>query len=246
MGEIEPSFDDLLNLSFDDNISALATAAHELKSPLSLIRQLSLVLNDGDITDCEKEKIVEQIKLTSERALRLTSDLTKSIRLDDALFKLEPINPKQLCKDVVYELQPLYRAHDRKLKLASKKHSALLIANRDLLKRIVVNFSDNALYYAKDSSEVEIKISSHSAGKVIRLGVRDYGPALPIDTIRKLQNKLLNSPMPVYARPQSSGLGLFIASKFADMMNGKIGMIRHRDGVTFYVDLQASRQLNLL
>lgn len=237
---------ELLNGSFTDDLPSLVAAAHELKSPLALIRQLSLMLEEGDISADDHKKILRQISLTSERALRLTSDLTKSVRLTDAMFNLEPINPKQLCEDVVSELSPLFLAHERKLRLVSRKHSTLIIANRDLLKRIIINFSDNALHYAKDSSAVEIKVSSHSSGRIIRLGVRDYGPALPIDTFKKLQSKLSNAPMPVYARPQSSGLGLYISSQFADIMNGNIGMMRHRDGATFYVDLQASRQMNLL
>ena len=33
---------------------------------------------------------------------------------------------------------------------------------------------------------------------------------------------------------------------FAEAMNGRIGAIRHKDGATFYVELQASQQLSLL
>ena len=42
------------------------------------------------------------------------------------------------------------------------------------------------------------------------------------------------------------GLGLYIASQFAEAMHGKIGAIRHKDGATFYVELQASSQMTLL
>jgi K+-sensing histidine kinase KdpD len=61
-----------------------------------------------------------------------------------------------------------------------------------------------------------------------------------------IRNNRLNNPLPIHCRPQSSGLGIFIASQFADAMNGNIGVTRHRDGVTFYVDLNSSRQLKFL
>jgi len=246
MSATKGEHDNLLCGPFSDGLPSLIAAAHELKSPLALVRQLSLMLEDDNNNVNEQKRILRQITLTSERALRLTNDLTKSVRLADAMFTLEPINPKQLCEDIVSELTPLFSAHDRKLKLISRKHSTLLVANRDLLRRIIINFSDNALYYTEDNNTVEIKIGALKSGNIIRLGVRDYGPALSIDTFKKLRGKLSNSPTAIHARPQSSGLGLYIASQFADAMNGKIGMTRHRDGATFYVDLQASRQLSLL
>lgn len=229
-----------------DGISPLVAAAHELKSPLALVRQLSLMLETGDVSAAERERMLRQISLTSERALRLTSDLTRSVRLDDALFQLEPINPKQLCDDIVTELTPLFAAYGRDLRVAPRKHPLLLVANRDLLRRIIMNFSDNALHYAEEGSAVEIQINALNAGHTVRLGVRDYGPALSGDMWRSLKKKLATAPQPIHARPQSSGLGIYIAGQFADAMKGKIGVTRHRDGATFYVDLHASSQLSLL
>ena len=230
----------------DNGLPSLIAAAHELKSPLALVRQLSLMLESGDLTTNERSRMLRQISLTSERALRLTSDLTRSVRLDDAMFELEPINPQQLCRDIVHELKPLFAAHDSDVRLVPRKHPLLLVANRDLLRRIIMNFSDNALHYAAEGSVVEIQINALKSGQVIRLGVRDYGPALSSDMWRSLKSKLALAPQPVHARPGSSGLGLYIASQFADAMNGKIGVTRHQDGATFYVDLYASSQLSLL
>lgn len=232
-------------LSFN-GLSSVVVAAHELKSPLALVRQLSLMLEGGNVSADDQKRMLRQISLTSERALRLTSDLTRSVRLPEALFTLEPINPQQLCADIVLELTPLFVAHNCQVKLVAHRCPLLLVANRDLLRRIIMNFSDNALNYTESNAVVEIRIGTQKSGKVIRLGVRDYGPALPNNLLKSLSGKLVNSSTPIHARPQSSGLGLYIVSQFADAMNGRIGVTRHRDGATFYVDLQASRQLSLL
>jgi two-component system sensor histidine kinase ChvG len=204
------------------------------------------MLQENDLMIAEQKNILRQISLTSERALRLTSDLTRSVRLSDALFIMEPINPQQLCEGIVRELTPLFDANNRDFRLVFRKHPLLLIANRDLLRRIIMSFSDNALHYAESDTPIEIKIGLHNDGKTVRLGVRDYGPSLPADVLESLNDKLSNTQNTIHARPQSSGLGLYIASQFASFMNGRIGVTRHRDGSTFYVDLQASLQLNLL
>ena len=85
--------------------SSFLVAAHEMKTPLSIIRQLSLTLNDDDteISDDERSRILRQIDITSERALRLVQDLTKISKLEDAMFELEPINSKKICQFILEE-----------------------------------------------------------------------------------------------------------------------------------------------
>lgn len=246
MSAVKGEHQDYANGPLADGLPSIVSAANELKSPLSLIRQLSLMIGSDDLSIGERKEMVNQISLTSERALRLTSDLTRSMRLSGAMFKLEPVNPHQLCEDIICELGPLFSAHGRSLKLSSRRHSLLTVANRDLLRRIIMNFSDNALHYTEENSNVEIQIGSRNRGQVIRLSVRDYGPAISADIFKKINSNSSKTFMNIDARPRSSGLGLYMAGQFADAMNGKLGAKRHRDGSTFYIDLQASRQLSLL
>ena len=224
----------------------LVAAAHELKAPLALIRQLSLGLEQGSYSSDERLRMIHQIILTSERGLRLTSDLTRTTRLDDSLFALETINSRQLCEEVAHELTPLYKAQNRELRVEGGRRQILAVGNRDLLRRILTNFSDNALYYAGEASPVVIKASSFAGGERVRVGVRDYGPAVPSDVWHRVKKHLGTAPQALQSRPASSGLGLYLSGQFAGAMQGSIGATRHRDGATFYVDLLASKQLKLL
>lgn len=227
-------------------LPSLIAAAHELKAPLSLIRQLTLELESGIVTQANQERLLRQITLTSERALRLTTDLTKVQRLQDSLFELEPINPQQLCEEVVHELTPLYAAKGRTIRVASRTRPLLVVANKELLRRIMLNFGDNALHYAESDEPVELKASLHQSGQKVRIGVRDFGPALASDAWRRLKGELGKNAQSIHARPASSGLGLYVASRFAESMHGSVGATRHRDGATFYVTVDASTQLTLL
>jgi len=224
----------------------IVTASHELKEPLALIRQLGLGLESDLYSDVERKKILHQIVLVSERALRLTTDISRSFRLEDSLFELEPLNPQQICEEVAHELAPLYKAKGRQIQVASRYRPILAVANRDLLKRILLNFGDNALHYAEGDTPVELLASVRGREAKVRLGVRDYGPALPSDVWYRLTRHVGKSQQLLHARPQSSGLGLFVAGQFARAMQGNIGATRHHNGATFYVDLDASRQLSLL
>jgi K+-sensing histidine kinase KdpD len=223
--------------------SSLVAVAHELKSPLALIRQLSLFLDETTDTR-ERREVVAQLGLASDRALRLVADLTKAARLQDAMFELVPVNPYQVCDDVLHQLRRVQKLKHAKVKRSYRSKARLVVANRDLLGNLLYNFCDNALHYADVSYTPELFV--HGIGEHVRVGVRDYGPSLPTKVWREVKKQGSLAPQPVSNRPTSSGLGLYIAQSFAHAMNSKLGVIRHRDGVSFYVDLPVSTQLSLL
>lgn len=231
----------------DDDFGGLPSvlvAAHELKTPLALIRQMALLLDDDLTIEADKKQIQQRIIQTSEQALQLTADLANSANLTPSLFPLEPVNPLAICQQMAAETRFNAVLYGRKISWPrSGRNSRLILANRTLLGRILANFLNNALKYTEDGSE--IKVSVKAVGGAVRLSVRDFGPMMSLKEYRRLLSEM-DARKTVRTRPESSGLGIYVASQFARAMNGQIGLIRHRDGLTFYVDMPISRQLSLL
>ena len=225
-------------------LPSVLVAAHELKTPLALIRQMALLLDDDLTSTADKKQIHQRIIQTSEQALQLTVDLANSANLTPSLFPLEPVNPLALCQQIAVETRLSAALYGRKISWPrSGRNSRLILANRTLLGRILANFLNNALKYTEDGSE--IKVSVTAAKEAVRLSVRDFGPMMSLKEYRRLLSEM-DARKTVRTRPESSGLGIYVASQFARAMNGQIGLIRHRDGLTFYVDMPISRQLSLL
>ena len=225
----------------ESEVNGIIIAAHELKAPLSVLRQLALSLEIAD--ESETEKIRTEMVSISDRAIRQVNDLTKISRLEDGLFEMEPISVRAVCDDVLNELNYLFRLNNRDLRVRYSNSARLVIANRDLLYSVIYNFCLNAIHYSSDDSSSRVEIFDHD-GRV-RVKVRDYGPSLPIDVWREIKRGWLKRPTSIAMRPGSSGLGLFIASKFSRYMNAEVGAIRHRDGTSFFVDLIVSNQASL-
>ncbi len=221
-----------------------AAAASELASPLILLRQLSLAVSADDISDDERRLLGKQLTLTSERALRLTTSLSMTSASQSSL-PLEPVNPVSICHEVIHELTPLFTAHGQKITLRPRSRVPLTVANRALLRRILIGFGDNALYYGSPEHPVTMTITGHKDR--VRIGIRDYGPAVPIDMWQRLEQRVARrAQAPLNDRPQVSSVSLITAQRLAEMMDSVIGTIRHRDGATFYVDLRVSEQMSLL
>lgn len=227
------------------DVSQIGIVAHELKSPLATIRQLSLEMQDDSLSAAERRLIAEQIEHISERALRLSSDLAASSKLESRQFPTTVIDAGSLCNRVLTDIRPIFRANNRKIGLKTSTHKHLISGNYNLLHRILINFTDNALHYTDEASVITLYTELRKKDSVYRVGVRDYGNRLP-DNIWQLIKKRHQVDRITQVNLQSSGLGLSIAHRFADVMGGRIGAIRHRDGASFYIDMPLSEQVSLL
>ena len=223
--------------------NSFSVMAHDLKEPLSLIRQLALAQDFENGETWELMDLRDKVVKVSEAALRQVNDLLKIARFSDSLFPMEPVSPRAVCEKVVEEVAEMFRFNRRELDVAYKNQSRLVVANSELLSSVVYNFLTNALHYAGEESVSTLSVRDYR-GRV-RIDVRDYGPALPIKIWREMQKGFIEQPLSIAMRPGSSGLGLYIASTFSKYMNAKVGAVRHRDGTSFYVELPVSRQMEL-
>lgn len=225
-------------------LPSLAVAAHELKNPITLMRQLSLLLGDETISESERANYQQQLVAIADGALRLTTDLTRVAKLQPSLFPMEPVNPFAICRVVATDMRSTEVLQQRRISWPrTPRQTMLAVANRQLLRRILANFVDNALRYTDEA--VPISVTVKRRADAVQLRVRDFGPRMNLREYRRLLDEMEQAKT-VKTRPDSSGLGIFIAAEFARAMRGTIGMIRHRDGVTFYVELPMSGQMRLL
>ena len=224
----------------ESEVEGILVVAHELKAPLAVLRQLAFALPE---MNGQGEHVRSEMVSVSERAIKQVNDLAKIRRLEDGLFEMEPVAVREVCDAVSQELQHLFMCNRRDLMVRYCNREKLVVANRDLLFSVVYNFLLNAVHYSGEETRAELDVRDFR-GKV-KVIVRDYGPMLPIDVWREMKKGWVEKPTSIAMRPGSSGLGLFIASRFARYMGAVVGAVRHRDGTSFYIELPISKQASL-
>ena len=224
----------------DVEVDGVAMVAHELKAPLAVMRQLAFALPEMGV---DGERMRDELVSVSERAMRQVNDLTKVRRLEEGLFEMEPVAVRAVCNEVIEELEQLFKYNRRGLKVKYANKARLVSANWELLYSVVYNFLLNAMRYSGEGTETELMVGD-TRGRV-KIAIRDKGPMLPMSVWREMKRGEISEPVKVAMRPGSSGLGLYIASRFSRYMGAKVGAVRHRDGTSFFVELPVSKQMSL-
>ena len=224
-------------------LPSLSVAAHELKSPITLMRQLALAIQSGELSPDEERQFSDMLVMMSDRSLQLVNDLSHVGNLQPALFPLEPTNPLAVCRRLHVGISPMAEMYGRDIIWPKNRRVDLVSANSRLLGSVLGNFIDNALKYSQENMPIRVKIVQKDGAT--RIAVRDHGPQISLKEYRRLIDEM-EQLKSIKTRPDSSGLGVYIAAQFARAMGAEIGLIRHRDGVSFYIDLTKSGQLSWL
>lgn len=225
-------------------LPSVVAAAHELKTPLVLMRQLALQLADSGTSDLRTKIIHERMRLTAERSLRLVDGITKAASLEQSMLDSEPIELHSLLTAIAHELSPLAGELGHEFRVQTPRRAICLVGHREFLSALMLSLCDNALTYSQPGEP--ILLSGMIRDNKVRLAVRDHGPVMTKSRFSQLTGKL-GQPQKPSGHARSSGLGLWIADSFARVMESELAVERHRGGgLTFSVELPRSQQLSLL
>lgn len=238
---------------FDDNgvdqpdihDQLIASVAHELKTPLTLISGMANQLQEPDFKAEQAKKYLERIQFSSDRLLGLVDSILRGYELKQQAFELqlEPLSPLLIMEEVAHELEPHARKQAQAIMVKSTRKKPLVLADRGCLHAIIFNLLDNAIKFTKPEHTIELE--ARLKRNYGQLAVKDYGVGVKKADIKKMFTQFGKSQRPIPTYATSTGLGLYIAKQLTEAMNGRLELTRRRDGSSFLVNLQLSEQIDL-
>lgn len=202
----------------------ISMASHQLRTPLTTVKgYLSMVL-EGDVGKLNKQQheFVDQAFGSAQRMVYLIADLLNVSRLNTGKFVIDA-GPTNLAEVVQQEIDQLQRhAATREITLTYKKPKNFPIVNLDetKIRQVIMNFTDNAIYYTPTGGKVSVKLEKK--GQSIEFTVTDTGIGVPKELQHKLFEKFYRAENAKQARPDGTGLGLFMAKKVVIAQGGAV------------------------
>lgn len=205
----------------DDFISM---ASHQLRTPLTSVKGYVSMVLDGDagkITGLQR-KLLTQSFVSSQRMVYLISDLLNVSRLKTGRFVIEPVasNLARVIEEEVSQLIETVKGRGLQLTYHKPEHFPTLMLDETKLRQVIMNFIDNAVYYTPSGGHIDVYLVDKPQS--IEFTVVDDGIGVPRHEQHHLFSKFFRAHNAKRARPDGTGLGIFMAKKVIIAQGGAV------------------------
>jgi signal transduction histidine kinase len=221
-----------LEQSHQENSRILKIVAHDLKNPISAIKNLTYSLIRRNNNDPE-QRVLEVIQDSCNNSLALINDLLYEKKEMRQAGK-EIVNIKKMLEYCVDLLQAKANEKRQRLVLEAENINALL--DNEKMWRVISNIVNNAIKFSPQDSEIDIKLTKDGSSAL--LSVIDNGIGIPADIGDKIFTISDEFKRPGTMGEASFGLGLSISKKIVEEHGGRI-WFESADGAgtAFYIEL---------
>lgn len=235
MGQLTQGFEEMrirlkesidLQLAYEKNRKILiANISHDLKTPITSIIGYVEGIRDGVANSPQKMERYIQTIYTKARDLDRMIDqlfLFSKLDLQRLPFHFEPIKFDQYLSDFVEELRFDVEGTNVEINLNIDKNETYeVMGDREHLKRVITNITDNSLKY-NDKEKKRLHFHLSAVDSYILFKLEDNGPGVNEKSIRYIFDQFYRADLSRGTKKGGSGLGLSIAKRIIEEHGGSI------------------------
>ena len=201
----------------------IATLTHDLRTPLLAAIQTLQFFLDGTLGVVEEKQrmLLDTMKKSNEDMLGLVNALLEVYKYESGKLNLckTTFSLKQFLQDCIAQVNALAEKKNIDITLKYEDcEDAEITADRNELRRVVLNLCGNALNHTNQGGAIEIE-TLNKDGDLI-LNVKDNGTGIPKEDLKKLFKRFSQGTS--QKRSAGTGLGLYLSRQIVEAHGGKI------------------------
>ena len=195
----------------------VADAAHQLKTPLALLRtQADFASKQQDVG--AMNEVLDDMRANTERVSHLVDQLLALNRAEAAAPVLEEIDLNEFARTTTFEWLPL--ALRKSIDLGFEGEGpARIKGHKILLHELIANLLDNAIRFTPQAGHVTVRVATHDG--LAELSVEDNGPGIPEGERARIFDRFYQ--IPGRASP-GCGLGLAITREITALHEATVSL----------------------
>jgi signal transduction histidine kinase/DNA-binding response OmpR family regulator len=217
----------------------VATASHELRSPLTSIKGFVELLSTGDGLDARQREFVDIVLVSTNRLVDLVNDLLDVARLEAGRVEVHrrAVEVNEALHDVVTLLHGRIEAKDQHLEVEIADDTPRVLADPSRLRQMLMNLVTNAHLYTDEGGTVALHAGPSPAG--VRIEVADTGRGMTAGELEHVFERFSRGSGSTGT--PGTGLGLSIVKSLVDLHGGTIDVeSTPGGGTTFAITLPAA------
>lgn len=237
---------DRLEKVFTSQKGFAAAAAHELKTPLSVIKtNLDVLALDATPSLEDYMHMVAVTQSQLQRMTRLVDDLFALSMQQDCSFT-DTVDLRYMLSEILQDLSHAIEAKQLRV-MVSGDAGAPFLANAAMLRQALANIIENAVKYNKEGGEITIKLAE--TGTQREVCVTDNGMGIPQAHLPYIFDPFYRVDASRSRKIAGAGLGLAIAKDMIVRHGGSLSAVRRGDGegmcftLVWPMDISASTKL---
>jgi len=205
--------------------SFLGNMSHELMTPLNAIGGYVTLIQTGlrGPVSAEQQVDLGRIRHNQRHLLTLISEILTFVRSEGGQleYRFTEVSVQRALHDVSDMLQGAVDERQLTLVVAGGDDNAVMWADGDRLRQILLNLVMNAVKYATDAGG-QITLSVTSTAHAVAIHVSDNGPGIPGDKLAAIFEPFVQLASALTDRRGGVGLGLAISRELARRMRGEL------------------------
>jgi signal transduction histidine kinase len=198
----------------------LATVSHELRSPLTSMREAAHLLRDrvgGELNE-RQTRMVAIIGASCDRLLRLVNQVLDLSRLRAGVLTLDrqPVDLDLVVARAIDEMRPQAEESGLTLTLERRGQDFVVEGDEDRLVQVVINLVANAIRFTMRRGHVTVRL--HDAGPEVEVQVEDTGVGIPAVALPHI----FDTWQQAHQQRGGTGLGLAIVRGIVEAHRGRV------------------------
>jgi two-component system, OmpR family, sensor kinase len=223
-----------LEAAFAQQQQFTADAAHELRTPVSVMLTQAQTALNRERTAPEYRETVEACRRAAQRMRRLIESLLALARLDAGQEPMKRLDfdLSQTAGDGVELVRPL--ADERGVKIICDLPPLKVVGDSERIAQVITNLLTNAIQYNRDGGEVRVKLERQDGFAILMVG--DTGPGISAEDLPHVFERFYRADKS--RSTGGNGLGLSISRAIVEAHGGTIEVASEENvGTTFTVRL---------